>query len=292
MRRLCTLASGLSRRAQLLALLATFLAGLPLAASAQGADSMPGMSMPGMKMGPMQGGRPPPDARSPDYSQGVGYGSMKGMDMDDDALFGRVLIDQLEQMHSSDGNGQLWEGEAWYGNDRDKAWLRTEGERRSGTLEDADVEAFWNHNVGAFWSTQLGARQDFGAGPGRSWAAFGIEALVPYWFEVEATAYAAPSGRTAGRLRAEYELLFTQRLILQPEAEVNLYGRDDPRRRIGSGLSDVQFGLRLRYEFRREIAPYVGVSLTRRTGVTADYAREDRLPVTDRQIVLGIRLWY
>ena len=248
-------------------------------------------STPEMKMGPMQGGRPPADARSPDYSNGIGYGSMKGMDMADDASVSRLLVDQLELTHSGEANGQLWEAEAWYGNDRDKGWLRTEGERRSGELEDADIEALWNHNVATFWSTQLGARQDFGTGPRRSWAAFGIEALVPYWFEVEATAYAGSSGRTAARLRAEYELLFTQRLILQPEAEVNLYGKSDPERGLGSGVSEVQLGLRLRYEIRRELAPYVGVSWIRRTGTTADFARQDHEPATEWQVVAGLRLW-
>src|SRR3546814_2992251 len=90
----------------------------------------------------------------------------------------------------------------------------------SSDLEDGDLEAFWNHNVATFWSTQLGVRQELGEGPNRSWAAFGVQGLAPYWFEIEATGYVGTSGRTAARLRAEYELLFTQRLILQPEAEI------------------------------------------------------------------------
>ena len=286
-------ARGLRPPAPLIALLVTLTVALPRTVSAQTAASMSDMStMPGMKMGPMQGGGPPPDARSPDYSESVGYGSMKGMDMADDALFGRLLLDQLEQFHSDDANGQFWEAEAWYGNDRDKAWLRTEGERRSGTLESADLEAFWSHTVGAFWSTQLGARQDFDTGPKRTWAAFGVEALVPYWLDVEATAYATSSGRTAARLRAEYELLFTQRLILQSEGEMNLYGKSDPERRLGSGLSDVQIALRLRYEIRREFAPYLGVSWIRLTGATADFARQDRRAVVEWQALAGVRMWF
>ena len=284
---------GLRPAAPLIALLVTLTVALPRAVSAQTAASMSDMStMPGMKMGPMQGGGPPPDARSPDYSEGVGYGSMKGMDMADDTLFGRLLLDQLEQFHSDDANGQFWEAEAWYGNDRDKAWLRTEGERRSGTLESADLEAFWNHTVGAFWSTQLGVRQDFDTGPKRTWAALGVEALVPYWLDVEATAYAASSGRTAARLRAEYELLFTQRLILQSEGEINLYGRSDPERHLGRGLSDVQIALRLRYEIHREFAPYLGVSWIRLTGATADFARQDRQAVVEWQALAGVRMWF
>lgn len=249
-------------------------------------------AMPGMTMGPMQGGNPPPDARSPDYSDGVGYGSMQGMDMADNTPLGMVLIDQLEAFHGRDANGQVWEAEGWYGNDTNKLWIRTEGERSRGKLDDGDLEAFWNHGIATYWGTQLGVRQDFGEGPKRTWAAFGVQGLAPYWFELQATAYAGANGRTAARLRAEYELLFTQRLILQPEAEVNLYGKNDPQRRIGSGVSDVQFGLRLRYEFHRQFAPYIGVNWVRRIGTTADYARQDRLPVLDRQIVAGVRIWF
>jgi copper resistance protein B len=259
----------------------------------KGQGDMTGMgAMPGMTMGPMQGGSPPPNARSPDYSDGVGYGSMKGMDMADNASLGMLLIDQLEAFHGRGANGQSWEAEGWYGNDENKLWVRTEGERSRGKLEDGDLEAFWNHNIATYWSTQLGARQDLGEGPKRSWAAFGVQGLAPYWFEVEATGYVGASGRTAARLRADYEMLFTQRLILQPEAEINLYGKNDPQRRIGSGVSDVQFGLRLRYEIRRQFAPYIGVNWVRRIGTTADYARQDHQPILDRQIVAGVRLWF
>ena len=256
-------------------------------------SSQSGMgSMPGMSMGPMQGGRAPPNARSPDYSQGVGYGSMKGEDMADIAAHSMLLIDQLEAVHGRDANGQKWEAQGWYGGDSNKLWLRTEGERSGGKFEGGDLEAFWNHSLAPYWSTQLGARQDFGVGPARSWAAFGVQGIAPYWFELEATVYAGASGRTAARVRAQYELLFTQKLILQPELEANLYGKDDPQRRIGSGLSDVQFGLRLRYEIRREFAPYIGVKFVDRVGTTADFARQDHQPVFDRQIVAGLRIWF
>ena len=256
-------------------------------------ESMPGMgAMSGMTMGPMQGGRPPPNARSPDYSDGIEYGPMKGMDMADNAPLGMLLIDQLEYTNGKDTDGLSWEAEGWYGNDANKLWIRSEGDRSGGKLEDADLEAFWNHNVATFWSTQLGLRQDFGEGPARTWAAFGVQGLAPYWFELEATAYAGDAGRTAARLRAEYELLITQRLIFQPDFEVNLYGKDDPARRIGSGLSDAQLGLRLRYELSRQFAPYIGINWIRRVGTTADYAREDHQPLLDRQILVGIRFWF
>jgi copper resistance protein B len=259
----------------------------------KGQGNMAGMgAMPGMTMGPMQGGSAPADARSGDYSEGVAASPAQGLHMHGNAPSGTLLIDQLEAFHGRDANGQSWEVQGWYGNDSDKLWIRSEGERSGGTLEDGNLEAFWNHNVATFWSTQLGVRHDFGEGPARTWAAFGVQGLAPYWFELEATGYVGASGRTAARLRAEYELLFTQRLILQPEAEINLYGENDPQRRIGSGVSDAQFGLRLRYEIRRQFAPYIGVNWVRRIGTTADYARQDHQPVLDRQIVAGVRIWF
>lgn len=259
----------------------------------KGQGDMAGMGvMPGMTMGPMQGGSPPPNARSPDYSDGVAGSPVDGLHMHGSTPVGMLLIDQLEAFHGRDANGQSWEAEGWYGNDENKLWVRTEGERSRGKLGDGDLEAFWNHNIATFWSTQIGGRQDLGQGPKRTWAAFGVQGLAPYWFALEATGYVGANGRTAARLRAEYELLFTQRLILQPEVEVNLSGKNDPQRRIGSGVSDLQFGLRLRYEIRRQFAPYIGVNWVRRLGTTADYARQDHQPVLDRQIVAGVRIWF
>ncbi|EQD70574.1 Copper resistance B precursor, partial [mine drainage metagenome] len=129
-----------------------------------------------------------------------------------------------------------------------------------------------------FWDSTLGVRHDFGNGPGRNWAAFGVQGLAPYWFDIEATGYVGAGGRTAARFKAEYELLITQRLILQPEFEANLYGKPDPAWRLGSGLSDASLGLRLRYEIRREFAPYIGVVWQRVFGGTADLRRAEGNP--------------
>lgn len=239
-------------------------------------------------MGPMQGGSPPPDARDPDYSEGVRTSPMHGMDMamGDDPRLATLHVDRLEAVHTSRGNGQQWDLQGGYGNSRDKLWLRSEGERSGGRLEAADVELLWQHAVAAFWDTQLGVRTDTGPGPGRQWVAFGVQGLAPYWFELEATGYVGPAGRTAARLRADYELLFTQRVVLQPELELNAYGKADPARRLGSGLSDVALGLRLRYEIRREVAPYLGGVWTRRFASTADDDRN----LFEWQWVAGVRI--
>jgi copper resistance protein B len=214
------------------------------------------------------------------------------MQMNDAASTGSLLLDQFEWRHDGGDDAAVWEGEAWYGDDYDKLWLRTEGERLQGITEDARVELLWDRIVSRWWSLQTGAREDFGDGPPRSWAALGVQGLAPYWFEVEATAYAGDAGRTAARVKIEYDLRLTQRLVVQPEAEANLYGKADPARQLGAGLADLDMGLRLRYEIRREFAPYLGVAWRRLCGETAAYARAQNLGASELQWVAGLRLWF
>lgn len=234
----------------------------------------------------------PAQPRSADYSDGIGYGAVAGMDMRDDAPLGMLLFDRLEYFDGRDGHGTAFDAQAWYGNDENRLWLKAEGETVAGRLQDLRVEALWDRPVSAFWDMQAGGRHDAGIGPDRNWAAFGIQGLAPYWFELQATVYVGQSGRTALRFDSEYELLLTQRLILQPRFEANLYGRDDPRRGIGSGLSDAALGLRLRYEITRRFAPYLGVEFERRFGKTATLARSSGEPAFDSRIVAGMRFWF
>ena len=258
--------------------------------------AMPAMAqdaMQGMDMSSMQGGNAPPDARSGDYSDGYAYGPMPGMHMADDSGQFMLLLDQLEYGRSRDGgNTAFVDGDAWYGGDLDKLWLKFEGEQTGGRLRGLWTEALWAHAVATYWDSQLGVRHDSGEGPDRTWAAFGVQGLAPYWFDTEATFYVGQDGRTAARVQIEYEALLTQRLVLQPRLEVNLYGKDDPQRGIGSGLSDLEAGLRLRYEFTRQFAPYVGVVWQQAFGRTADFARAQGEPTDDLQFVAGFRIWF
>ncbi|HJR13338.1 MAG TPA: copper resistance protein B [Rhodanobacteraceae bacterium] len=251
-------------------------------------------AMPDMEMSSVHHASTAPEgARSPDYSDGYRYGSMQGMDMRDDSAVGALLLSRMEYVRSrGGGNAVAIDGEAWYGRNFDKLWLKFEGERAEGRLQDLRTEALWSHAVTAFWDRQLGVRHDFGAGPERTWAAFGVEGLAPYWFETEATFYVGQGGRTAARAAFEYEARFTQRLILQPSLEANFYGRDDPQRDIGSGLSDIEAGLRLRYELRREFAPYAGIVWQQRFGRTRDYLRAQGESADDLQFVAGVRMWF
>lgn len=260
---------------------------------AKGSHGMQMNGMANMDMSSMQGGNAPPDARSPDYSDGYRYTDMPGMAMSDHANEGMLLIDQLEVAQDNHGNNSTFlDGQFWYGRDFNKLWVKFEGEQARGKLEDLRTEALWSHAVSAYWNTQLGIREDFGEGPNRTWAAFGVQGLAPFWFDTEATLYVGQSGRTAARFQFEYEELITQRLVLQPKFEVNLYGKDDPQRGIGSGLSDAELGLRLRYEFKREFAPYIGVVWRQRFGRTADLYRAQGEPANDLQFVVGLHFWF
>ncbi len=218
--------------------------------------------------------------------------NMPGMDMTDDHRFGKVLLNQFEATRGDGSNGQAWDAYAWYGSDLNKFALRTEGDHGEGRAPTGDVEALWSRAVGAFWDTELGLRRDFGNGPARDWAAFGVQGIAPYWLDVEATGYVSSGGRAAARFKAEYELLITQRVVLQPEIETNLYTRSDPARRVGSGIADASIGVRLRYEIRREFAPYLGVVWQRAYGRSAEFRRADNLSVLDRRIVAGLRIWF
>jgi copper resistance protein B len=214
------------------------------------------------------------------------------MEMDDTRSFAQLLADQFEWRAGDGLDGPAWDVQGWYGNDYDKLWFKTEGVRLGSVTDDGRAELLWDRVFSRWWSLQTGVRHDFGDGPSRNWLALGVAGLAPYFFKIEATAYVGDAGRTAGRFRAEYELLFTQRLILQPEFELNAYGKDDPERHIGAGLSDLQLGLRLRYEIRRELAPYLGVAWVRRLGKTEDLVRASEEDPSVLQVVAGIRFWF
>jgi len=203
-----------------------------------------------------------------------------------------VLFDRLEAQEADGSDILDWDLDAWAGRDVDKLWVRSEGERRGGETEHAEVELLWGRVFGRWWDVVMGIRQDFEPGPRRSWAAFGVRGLAPYWFELDATAYLTEGGQAAARLEAEYDLLITQRLILQPLIEVTWYMEDDAEREIGSGISSAEIGLRLRYEIRREIAPYIGVLRSRSFGDTAEAARASGREANETRFVVGARFWF
>jgi copper resistance protein B len=197
------------------------------------------------------------------------------------------LFDELET-HESDG--LAWDATFWAGRSFNKLAVRTEGEKSGGNTERAELELLWSHSVARWWDVVAGARADFEPGATQSWSAFGVQGLTPHRFALEATAYLADGGRSAARFEGEYELLITQRLILQPQLELNWYGQADAARGVGPGLSTGEAALRLRYELRREVAPYVGLVRERKYGATADAARANGEDPDDTRLVAGVRL--
>ena len=203
-----------------------------------------------------------------------------------------LLFNRLEAVDAKHGSAQAWEAQGWIGNDTDRLWLRSEGERNDGRTESADLEALYGRAISPWWDVVIGAKHDFRPERSQTWAAIGVQGLSPYKFEVAATAYIGQDGRTALNVEAEYEVLLTNRLILQPLIEIDVSGKEDPLRGVGTGLSTVEAGLRLRYEFTRRFAPYIGVSRERAFGGTADYRREHGEEIDDTRVVAGLRLWF
>lgn len=210
----------------------------------------------------------------------------------DDTLHYYVLFDQLEWRAGDGVTGLSWDNKGWIGWDVNRFWFRTEGEGDAGDLAGAEVHALYGRAIHPWWDLVLGVRQDIRPGPARTWAAVGIQGLAPYWFEVEATAYLGASGRTQFRFETEYELLLTNRLVLQPLLETQVYGKSDPEHGIGAGLSSADLGLRLRYEIRRELAPYLGVTWHRKFFGTADLAEAARDGTAGTQLAIGVRVWF
>lgn len=210
----------------------------------------------------------------------------------DDPLLYKVMIDKLEVRNTDGPNPLVLDADAWIGYDLNKFWFKTEVEHVDGKTEEAEVQFLYSRAIATFWDFQAGWRRDIKPKPNRDSLALGFKGLAPYLFEVDAGLFIGESGQIGARLDAEYEYLFTQRLILSPEIEMSLNSKNDQEVGIGSGLSAMELGLRLRYEVRREFAPYIGVNWTKKFGQTADFARDEGEDTSDVQFVLGIRSWF
>lgn len=205
----------------------------------------------------------------------------------------QVMFNVAEYQARAGRHGYRWDGEAFVGGDINRLWLKSEGEGafREG-VESAEVQALYSRAVGPYFNLQAGVRHDFQPGPARTYATVGFEGLAPYMFEVEGALFLSNKGEVLGRLEGYYDQRLTQRLILQPRVEFNLSAQDAPEIRLGSGLTDAELGLRLRYEVSRQFAPYIGVSYEAKTGRTADLARNDGKDPTTINFVAGVRFWF
>ena len=249
-------------------LLAALLAALALPASAQDA---------------------PPFPDYPDFRPGAVAAA-------DQALYSLALLDLFEVSPAATGVPARVEGFYRVGTDYTKFYLKGEGE---GLIADgvgeAEAQALYSRLVTSYFEAQAGVRLDTEFGDGafraRPQLVVGLEGLAPYFFEVEPALFVSYKGDVSARLEGSYDLLLTQRLVLQPEAEVNLAVQRVADWGVGSGLNDVEVGLRLRYEVRREFAPYVGVSWLNRFGDAADFARAEGESASEALVVFGVRMW-
>lgn len=274
-----------------------------------GTMDMPEMDMPGMDhtaMGHGEMAMPIPNAPPP---AAAGSGRARGAE----AIWGaeamhasrEALIDETgnqalfwfqgdrAEYRIRDGrDGYLFDVQGYYGGDLDKFWFKSEGEGSFGeTIEAAELQALWSHAIAPFFDLQAGVRQDL-AGPNRTHAVIGIQGLAPYLFEVDAAAFLSDKGDLTARIEAELDQKITQRLILQPRAEIGLSAQDIPESGIGAGIDKFEFGVRLRYEIAREFAPYIGIDQEWKVGASADYSRIAGQDPSVTNYVVGVRFWF
>jgi copper resistance protein B len=212
----------------------------------------------------------------------------------DNMIFYHALFNQLEGRTDGQDNEFRWDGEGWVGTDMNKLWIKSEGVVEKGTMTDGDQEVLYDRPIPhmRYFDFQAGVRYDLDSNPGRTWGAIGIQGLAPYFFEFAPTFYFSNRDVIAGRVEGSYDILITNRLIAQPQAELNFYSKNDPGRGVGSGLSEVDTGLRIRYEVSRKFAPYIGFAYTGEFGQTAAYTRAEGGNTDNPRFIFGARVWY
>jgi copper resistance protein B len=227
-----------------------------------------------------------------DQDRKAAFPDVEGHTVHDNGMNYLVLFDQLEWQAGDGVSGIDIDTRGWVGRDRDRLWFRAEGDGEDGRLGEAQTHVLYGRQFARWWDVVAGVRQDIRPGSPQTWAAFGVQGLAPYWFDIEATGYVGASGRTHARFEVAYELLFTNRLVLQPLFEAEVFGKSDPERGIGVGFGSTDLGFRLRYEFRREVAPYIGVTWRNKWGKTADFAEAAGEDPGGARFVTGLRLWF
>ncbi len=222
------------------------------------------------------------------------HSNFGGQPVHDNELFYMFKGDRFEYQFKDGEDTMLWDVQAWIGNDYNKVYIESEGvwltDREK--FEEVGIELLYTRNIGSFWDLQAGIRHDFEPDPERTFAAFGFQGLAPYWFELDATAYVSEDGDISAGIEAEYELLLTQRLILQPRLESSIAVQEVEEYGVGQGINDITLGLRMRYEIHRQFAPYAGISWSRKLGETADFAETEGEEKEITRYVAGVRFWF
>lgn len=210
------------------------------------------------------------------------------------SMFSKVMLNLGEYRVQDEGDqGYRWEGEARVGGNIHRLALKSEGEGDVGSrLDSAELQALYSRAVTPFFDLQAGIRQDFEPTTRRTWATLGLEGLAPYWFATQVALFVSDHGDVLARLEGAYDVRLFQRVVLQPQLELNVAAQDVPEAEIGAGLSSLELGLRLRYEWRRAFAPYVGFSYDQVFGETADLARAQGDGTSEHGFVVGLRAWF
>jgi len=234
----------------------------------------------------------PPTSDEPQPMVGMEPGGAMQPVMDRE-IFAHALLNQNEGRFNGNfaNTHYRWSGQGWVGTDYDKLWIKSEGTVTGGRVEDGQDEFLYARAISTYFDLQGGLRSDLDSRPTRNWASFGIQGLAPYFFDLELTGFVSSQGHLAARLETSYDLLITQRLILQPQIELNFYSKNDPSREVGAGLSEIDAGLRLRYEFSRKFAPYLGVVYEGKFGQTANFAKRAGESTGEVRVVVGVRIW-
>lgn len=244
---------------------------------------------------------PPPEAFSgPEHAADAYFGdtAMARARTDLNRMHGgmsayRVLVDRLEARLQEGEDGYLVDAQAWYGGDIDKLWIKAEGEGAfRGDFEQLEIQALWSHAVGPWFDLQAGVRYDAQDGPDRTHLVLGVQGLAPYWIEIDAAAFLSDKGDVTGVVEAEHDMRITQKLILQPRAELEWSLQDIPAQTIGSGLTHASVGARLRYQVTPLVAPYLGVEYDRSFGDTRDLRRAADERVGGFSFLAGVRAWF
>ncbi len=238
---------------------------------------------------PARGQEPPPVT---DADRAAAFPDVQGHAAHDTGLNYFVLFDQLEWQSLDGGDSGAWDTKGWVGGDRNRFWFRTEGDVRDAEFAATQTHVLVGRSIARWWDIVAGIRQDVRPGPAQTWAAVGIQGIAPYWFDVQATGYVGASGRTHVRVETEYDLLLTNRVVLQPMLETEIYGKSDPEHHFGAGLATLDVGLRLRYEIRREFAPYAGLVWSRKFFGTADLAEAAEETPAGWRLAMGVRTWF
>ena len=220
------------------------------------------------------------------------FPDVHGHTIHDSSFSYKVLFDQLEWQYIHGQQGLRWDNSTWLGGDINRLWIKTEGEAVDGVVEDADVRLLYGRAFSRWWEWVAGVRQDMRPRPSHTWLAMGVHGTAPLRVQVDAMLFVGPSGHTAARFEAEHEFHLTQRLVLQPLVELSLAGKDDPDRGIGAGLSTGEVGFRVRYEVKRELAPYGGVVWHKKLFGTGDFADSAGRDAGGWHVVAGLRTWF